>query len=64
MDYVYQIQKKQRSRWIPVYPYGSATPMEFKDLDLAMQQARIVHCNCDDLRVVKIETYIIHDFSI
>lgn len=63
MDYIYQIQKLHRSRWIPAYEYGKSTPMEYKSLDEAYDKARLLHSRCSDVRIIKIETFIIHSFT-
>lgn len=63
LSYVYQVQQRTRTGYKPVYLYPDPKPLEFTDLDEAIYKARFCASKCDNIRVVKIETYLIESFE-
>lgn len=62
IDYVYQVQTKRRSGWMPVFCSKTGMPMEFSDIREATNQASILAANFSYIRVVKIEWSLIKEY--
>lgn len=62
-NYVYQVQSKTRSGWKPVFRFNSSQILEFQDIDRACDEASLLASKYSNIRVVKIETYFIKQFS-
>lgn len=62
IDFVYQIQAKRRSGWMPIFCSKTGMPMEYSDFDEAVNQASLLAANFSFIRVVKIEWSLIKEY--
>lgn len=62
-SYIYQVQRRTRNGWEPCFRFNSPKCLEFKDLDRACNEARLLAAKYSGIRVAKIETYLIKQFS-
>lgn len=59
LSFVYQVQYRHHGKWSPYYPYKSSVPLEGTDLDRLHYEYQLLASRYDNLRLVKIETYLI-----
>lgn len=62
-SFIYQVQRRTRNGWEPCYSFNSPKRLEYKDLDKACEKASLLAAKYSGIRVAKIETYLIKQFS-
>lgn len=63
ISFIYQVQSKSRKGWLPVFHPKSSKPLEFTDIHEAIDMARLLASKFSNIRVVKIEVYLIETLS-
>lgn len=64
LSYIYRVESLRNGKWKPVfYPFSSSTPLESTDLDYIIDKASFLSSNYDNIRIVKVETFLISQFS-